>query len=223
MADTAGFPQIPGRVWWGVRDLLHKTPSIKIDERLLTVELSVQPVAARQYVGELRRAGIIDDDGRASDIARKWRLDDKYNEAVAELVARIYPEGLLHAAPPRGGDRDKAVSWFMQEGLGRGSASNKAATYFLIGSPTPNEAPPRASSFASRATNRPRPRNPANSQNAPSRGTDDPARRRPQSGNLEWTPLNINIQIHISADASSDQIDAIFSAMRRHLHDGTAN
>jgi hypothetical protein len=36
-------------------------------------------------------------------------------------------------------------------------------------------------------------------------------------------PLNVNVQIHISADASGEQIESIFSAMRRYLYDSPAN
>jgi hypothetical protein len=32
-------------------------------------------------------------------------------------------------------------------------------------------------------------------------------------------PLNINIQIHISADATSEQIENIFAAMKKYLYD----
>jgi peptide/nickel transport system substrate-binding protein len=42
----------------------------------------------------------------------------------------------------------------------------------------------------------------------------------------EWAvqvPLNINVQIHISADAGSEQIEAIFNAMRRYLHEAPNN
>jgi|SRR3954452_4152889 hypothetical protein len=35
----------------------------------------------------------------------------------------------------------------------------------------------------------------------------------------EIMPLNINVQIHISADASGEQIQTIFSSMRRYLYD----
>jgi hypothetical protein len=36
-------------------------------------------------------------------------------------------------------------------------------------------------------------------------------------------PLNINVQIHISAEATGAQIESIFSAMRRYLYDGPDN
>ena len=33
-------------------------------------------------------------------------------------------------------------------------------------------------------------------------------------------PLNINVQIHISAEATGEQIESIFTAMRRYLYGG---
>ena len=59
MADKLSYPQIPSTVWWGVRNLLQRSPNATIDERALGVELNVQEVAARQYVVELKRVGIL--------------------------------------------------------------------------------------------------------------------------------------------------------------------
>ena len=36
--------------------------------------------------------------------------------------------------------------------------------------------------------------------------------------NAPAVPLHINIQVHIAADATSDQVDAIFSSMAKHLY-----
>lgn len=40
-----------------------------------------------------------------------------------------------------------------------------------------------------------------------------------RSAMLDQIPLNLNIQIHISADAGTDQIETIFRAMRMYLND----
>src|SRR5215471_3727426 len=150
MADKNRYPQIPSTVWWGVRAILQRTPNATVDERMLGVQLEVQEVAARQYITELKNVGILTDEGKATPLAQKWRLDETYGQAVSELAGNVYPEGLLHVAPPGEAERQKVVSWFLQEGLGQGTAGNKAATYVLLTSPSPNESPARGTVSAPR-------------------------------------------------------------------------
>lgn len=220
MADTSSYPQIPRPVWWGVRSVLQRSPGTTIDERLLGTQLNVQDVAARQYVAELKRVGILNDEGRATELAQQWRLDESYSEAVNSLLSNIYPQSLLQVAPPEDGDRAKAASWFQRGGLGEGTAKNKAATYLLIGSPNPDDVASRPSSTKPKADKA------ASATKAVGRTKQaSPVEQAPrvQHPRSDAMPLNINVQIHISADATGDQIESIFSAMRRYLYaDATA-
>lgn len=225
MAGKIRYPQIPSTVWWGVRSILQRTPNATLDERMLGVQLGVQEAAARAYITELRAVGIINEDGKATPLAQKWRLDETYAEAVEQLIQDSYPEGLIHIAPPGEAERQKVVSWFQREGLGQGAAGNKAATYLLLSSPTPNEAP-RAGTKSPSAEAQPRSR-PARQSSSPARTKDDSGKTpggRSNGGQRGavgegGVPLNVNIQIHISADAGTEQIESIFQAMRRYLYD----
>ena len=145
MAEKSGYPQIPSTVWWGVRSILERSPKMTINERTLGVELNVQEVAARQYVAELRKVGILNEDNKATPVAEKWRHEETYGEAIDEILRNVYPEELIEIAPRGFADRQKVVTWFTREGLGSGTAGNKAATYLLISSETPNESPSRGS------------------------------------------------------------------------------
>jgi hypothetical protein len=229
MAEKNRYPQIPSTVWWGVRSLLQRTPNVTVDERLLGVQLGVQDAAAKQYITELKSVGILTEEGKATPLAQKWRLDETYGEAVEKLIASIYPEGLVQAAER---DRQRVVNWFLREGLGQGAAGNKAATYLLIGSPNPNEAPTRGGAQAGReaSTSQPRRRraDTQKGETAPasagagrvSKPTGGAGGRSPSRTPVpDAFPLNVNVQIHISADAGSEQIESIFSAMKRYLYD----
>jgi len=219
MADKSSYPQIPATVWWGLRSILQRTPSATIDDRFLMVQLGVQEAAARQYLSELKRVGLLSEEGKATPVAGRWRNDETYWGAVQEILKAVYPPGLLQVAPPEDAQRQKVVSWFTHEGLGSGTAGNKAATYLLIASRTPNESPARSSSSPKASAE-------------PARVAKVTAAKRPQarqesnqsvSRKVEAMPLNINVQIHISADATGEQIEAIFSAMRRYLYDSPTN
>jgi hypothetical protein len=229
MAEKVRYPQIPGTVWWGVRAVMQRTPNATIDERLLGVTLGVQEAAAKAYINELRQVGILSEDNKPTTLAQKWRLDETYADAVQELVEATYPEGLVHVAPPGDADRQKIVSWFMREGLGQGAAGNKAATYLMISSPTPNEAP-RAGTASGSSEKPARAKTSTRKRGTEPTAPEERARNRPQThsggaaemrGNSspDSLPLNINIQIHISADAGTEQIESIFQAMRRYLYD----
>jgi hypothetical protein len=227
MADKIKLPQIPSTVWWGVRAILNKTPNATIDGRFLSIQLNVQEVAAKQYISELMVVGILSEDFKATPLANKWRLDTTYKDAVEELIANVYPQSLRETAPANEGDRQKAITWFQQEGLGEGSAKNKAATYFLLGTENPNEAPPKtatarngkndtATSAATRRVTQPA----VKAKVKQGRNSDVPRQRSNSNVNgSDAIPLNVNVQIHISADAGSEQIESIFSAMRRYLYD----
>jgi len=234
MADKNRYPQIPSTVWWGVRSILNRTPNATIDERLLGVQLAVQEAAAKAYINELRHVGIVTEEGKATPLAQRWRLDDSYGDAVTELIQATYPEGLVHIAPPGEAERQKVVSWFQREGLGQGAAGNKAATYLLLSSPTPNEAP-KAAAKSGQSDSPARTRTPRRQTNggrtsdvAEARITREAADERevknPSAGRSgDAFPLNVNVQIHISADAGSEQIESIFQAMRRYLYDAPAS
>ncbi len=220
MPEKNRYPQIPSTVWWGFRGILTRTPNTTIDERLLGIELGVQGAAARQYIVELKLVGLLSEENKATPLALKWRLDTGYEEAVRELAEKIYPDGLRDMAPPGNAERQKVVSWFLHEGLGQGAAGNKAATYLMITSPTPNEAPARAS--GSRGDESAKRTATAKMPNAAPPHVASQSRRvgsRAPAPSAESFPLNINVQIHISADAGSEQIESIFSAMRRYLYD----
>lgn len=231
MAEKARFPQIPSTVWWGLRSLLQRSPNVTVDGRFLAVQLGVQEVAAKQYVLELQSVGILSEDGKATAVAQKWRLDQTYSAAVEEILKGAYPDGLLAVAPPGEADRQKVVNWFMHEGFGQGAAGNKAATYMLIGSPSPNEAPSRSvtpkAEGKSATLARAKPTKPkagtvaASSEAAIS--TKEPSKVANPLSRTDSFPLNLNIQIHISADAGTEQIESIFSAMKRYLYDNQAS
>ncbi len=218
MADQS-FPQIPATVWWGMRQLLQRTPSAKFDDGMIAASLGVQPAAARQYVAELKRIGILDDEGKATEIANLWRMDLSYGEAVEAIVSGAYPEQLTTIAPPGNADRQTVVNWFMQQGLGEGSARNKAATYLLVSSAEPNTTSNSSTRKDSKRNSGDDTAKPLTAARRTRRSTSPPMADKPAKSTADIMPLNVNVQIHISADAGNDQIESIFAAMRKYLKD----
>lgn len=132
MAESVSYPQIPSTVWSGVWKILHDSPSRRIDDAVLAIELDVQRTAAKQYLKELQRLGLFNEDGSTSDLAKEWRQDGDNPDVIDKLLHKSYPLELRELAPPNNLDRDKIVRWFVSQGLGAGSAKNKAATYIRV-------------------------------------------------------------------------------------------
>lgn len=224
MADSSNYPQLPRSVWRGTWEILRKTPKRKLDEKALSVELAVQPTAAKAYARELVRLGLLKEDFTPSDLANRWRQDGKAPDVIEEILGLAYPVELRELAPRDDLNREKIVRWFMNEGLGEGSAKNKAATFIMVstGVSDDEEAPvakPRNASSRKAATKE----NSVRSAKAEAdrRGTEDgESGKGGDNGKrtrLGKPDLNVNVQIHISADATAEQIDAIFSSMRRYF------
>lgn len=214
MADKPSFIQIPSTVWWGVRGLLQRSPSMTINEATLGVEFQVQDSAAKAYIAQLKSAGIITEENKATSLATDWRLDDKYSDSVDKLIKKNYPQELIDIAPPENQDRGRAVQWFLRQGLGEGAAGNKAATYLLVGSPQPGGAAQPKAATPKNPTKKVAPASKQVTPEKPSRSIKQRSNESPKD-----IPLNINVQIHISAESSTEQIEAIFASMRKYLYD----
>jgi hypothetical protein len=209
-------------VWKGVWQILKRTPSRRLDDKALAIELNVQQTAARQYRAELTRLGILNEDGTPTDLAGRWRQDGDDPQIITEILQKAYPQELLELAPPDDLDRDKVVRWFMSQNLGEGAAKNKASTYMRVASGVSSiDAPPPAQTKkAAKATAASSPRTPVaretsrSSGGASAKGSGAGERRKPD--------FAVNVQIHISADATTEQIDAIFAAMSRYFDDSAS-
>jgi hypothetical protein len=215
------YPQLPTTVWRGVREMLRKAPKRKLDEKILAVELNVQQTAAKAYQNQLVSLGLLNDDGTPTALADRWRQNDPA-DAIIEILKGSYPQELLDLAPIGDLQRPKIVSWFMSEGLGTGAAGNKAATYIMIAQSASGEEAPAKATGSSRS----QPPAKAAERKRVDRRTSEPKakvengvlNRRDEGAARQAKPdLNINIQIHISADASSEQIESIFSSMKRYF------
>lgn len=213
--EKQSYPQIPSRVWWGIRDVFKARPSARLTEQTLASQLSVQPSAAKAYLKQMQIVGLVDENGGATEIASKWRNDPTYSEAVEEILAHTYPKELIDAYPSGSADLKKVTEWFQYGGLGAGAARNKASTYVLIADGYPNDAE-KAPPGRERKSVKDRPTGSEETrvQRKPAAATQG---RSQKNDRISFPELNLNIQIHISADATTEQIEAIFAAMNKYL------
>ena len=157
---------------------------------------------------------------------QNWRNDAKYREVCAEILRVVYPQELLDIAPPPTPNRDEVINWFMHDAqLGLGTAKNKAATYLLIAAGDPSKQHDRSGKKKAPQKEGKRPaarRAPAKAvaYAEPALATAATSESQSGSANVRISPeLQLNIQIHISPETSTDQIDAIFASMARYFRD----
>ncbi len=214
------YPMLPINHWWQLRKKFKQSIPGVVTEGFLATVLDMQPNSARANVLPfLKQLGIIDEEGKTGERANRWRDDEHYPEVCKAMLNEIYPKELLDAVPNPVTDRARAERWFAREtGTGAAAARRMAALYVVLAEADPSKQP-------SEHEKKERP------TRKPKEGSDDPARQRavaapaasavskhqPQEG--QPAPgLYINLQIHISADATSDQIDQIFASMAKHIY-----
>lgn len=214
------YPQLPSNVWWALRRKFLQSLPANLNGTYLATVLAVEKSAAQNYFNELKFIGLVDKEGKVNQpLAKKWRDDKQYAEACKEIRENVYPESLLQVCPPPNPNRDEVVRWFLHDaGLGKGAAGNKAKFYLLVCSGVIAEDQPTGRSpKSSRSQSAPvekltavKPAAAQQSEPAPRRGATNESFRTDAR-------IHIDIHVHISPQSTPDQIEAIFSAMAKHL------
>lgn len=225
MAERRGYPTIPAGVWWKLREQFQRTVPGTVTKSYLATVLRVEDKTAANIMGPLRTLGLINEEGKPTPRANKWRFDEDYAEVCRAMVEDVYPEELRHAVPDPSSDRDAAERWFMRNaGVGKGGARQMAAVYSLLVTADPKQKPDtQATAQRAPTVDRSSPRATPSKRARRKSSEADPEDReeidRDKGGASDPLPsININIQVHISPDATPEQIEQIFASMARHLY-----
>lgn len=217
MADRPTFPSIPAKNWWDLRQRFKSSPPRDVTAAYLSDVLTLQERAAANLIPSLRTVGLIDDKGKPTERAGRWRDDEHYPEVTREMITEVYPQGLLDAAPPDNPDTAVVRRWFMREtGTGEARAAILANFYRLLaaGDPAGRDEPVRRSERPAAAA-------PRAQRQAPARKTGK-VENVPDTGpQLERAPLptlSVAVQVYIDKEMTADQVDHVFASMARHLY-----
>lgn len=229
---TQTYPKVSAKSWNVLRARVATAPSTKLTPTFVASILGMaNPASARDnIVGPLRRLGLVEEDGGLTARGAKWRIDAQYDQACKEILDEIYPDDLKSLVGPDGSMRKSEItSWFSHQGLGESNARQMAATFMIIAEkklPEPGDVEPKKK--PSRITAKPRKNLAAVAKaDLPEPGStaiatfdvDDSVSQRPSTGVAKAAPnVHIDIQIHIPAAATADQIDQIFASMAKHLY-----
>lgn len=230
MADTTKlvFPRIPESNWWTLRDQFAKALPREVSVGYLKTLLQLnQEASARNLQSPLRQLGLIDADEKPTDLANDWRNDAKYASACEIMRQNVYPQELRDLYNDITADKTAVESWFKYTAkLADATAKASAAMYLMLLDPAPKS----SADFSKSKT----PIKNDNKGNNAAKGTPNSSLPQNTTAKSEkvispiappkevtdtsnWFSLHIDLQIHISPEASAEQIDQIFASMAKHI------
>jgi hypothetical protein len=196
------YPVIPEKHWWTLRKRFQQSIPSNVTPGFLATTLNMQEKSAKSnIIPSLVMMGIIDQDGKPTNRATRWRDDQKYPEVCHEIRTEIYPQELLEAAPGPSIDRGAVERWFASKtGAGKVAVQRFAKVYEFLAS-----------------AELPKPKGRAR-RKASERISPIPTADEGPPVLSDFVPsIHIDIQIHISPEAKPDQIDQIFASMAKYL------
>ena len=220
-SPTQTYPSITATAWWALRKKFRQSIPSQVTATYLSTVLKMKEVSARTNVlPGLKAIRLIDEDGKTTPRANRWRDDGTYKEVCKEIREQIYPQELRDAVPGPSVNVASAVSWFMTTTeCGQSAAGKMAALYSLLTRADPSEGDtaatrkPRKVQRSSSGGKAPvkaaaKKKEPANQQQASG----------PNVGKIELPELRLNLEIRIDASVTPEQIDQIFASMAKYLY-----
>lgn len=218
-----GYPKIPIKAWTALRSRAASAPSTKFTPSVVAalMGMSSPESASSNTVSPMRRVGLIDDEGALTPRGNKWRVDASYADACQEILDDVYPSELEPLTDDSGRpDAQRVRTWFDHKGFGESNARQMASTYLMIAKKSPpTTSSPEAANSSTRGASPRRTRQPRMSRHSgePAASGTEPETAADRS--MGSSPnVHLDIQIHIPAAASPEQIDHIFESMARHLY-----
>lgn len=222
MADRKSYPSIPERNWWELRRrFLSRPPKGEVTAAYLSDVLGIQEKAAANLLPSLRVVGLIDDAGKPTPRASKWRDDEQYTEVTREIIAEVYPQGLLDAAPPDHPEVATAQRWFLREtGTGQARANMLAAFYRLLAEGDPLAGEEGRRRAAERQATEPQRRTARAA--AQRRSSGDGSSGDPDEAAVvrkaQLPSLSVAVQVYVDKNMTAEQVDHVFASMAKHLY-----
>lgn len=214
------FPRMSVSHWWALRDKFKQTIPGTVTENYIATILNMSTNSARTNVlPPLRQIGIIGEDGKPNDISKRWRDDTQYPAVCQEIIKNVYPSELIDAIPDPENNKDAAERWFAHTtGVGSVAVKKMVAFYSLLCQADPSKSlketkqKPTKTKKSVKNDNKSAP--PPKTENI----TESKSKTLDSQTKTKYPQISINLQIHISSDASTEQIDQIFESMAKHIY-----
>jgi len=212
------YPVLAVKHWWALRNRFKETIPGIVTDNYISTTLNMKPASAQTNIlPSLKAIGFIDGEGKInSELAIKWRDDEQYKTVCGEIVEMTYPNELLDAIANPLDDIDSVKRWFSNEtGAGQEAVRRMTAFYLLLFEGNPNSKPVQKTKVL-KTSSKAVVSNQYSKKKSKKESLHERPENKPYPGDLP--SVNINIEIHISSDASPDQIDKIFESMASHIY-----
>ena len=228
MAKNSTFPMLPGAHWWTLREKFKQSIPGVVTDSYLAATLNMQARSARVNVlPYLRDIGLIGDDNRTQELAKPWRDDSQYSDVCRQIREKIYPEELRSAAPDPSKDRSAIERWFANHTGAGASAISRMTQFYLIlleadVDKKPQDRIAKTEEGKKKLSDKP-PKDAKKKEIITAKSLESSVQNassgtHTKDGSPSYPGVSINLQIHISSDATPDQIDKIFESMAKHIY-----
>ena len=228
--SKATYPSMPTSSWHKLREQFKRTiPSVVTDSYISSVFDITEKSARSNILPSLRYTGLIDNEGKPTDLAVKWRDDGQYQEVCEQMRREIYSSELIDLGYDNASQRNEIQRWFANSiKVGATAARKMTSFYLLLCESDPNKVAPKKATPKKVAPKKVTQSNEQKTKaKADRQGEHSSTSESQDSTELQGASrviqenrgpeLHFNIQIHISPDSTVDQIDAVFASMAKHL------
>jgi hypothetical protein len=130
--DTT-FPKIADTNWWKLRDLFKKKVPTLVTPSYLSSALSMNETSAKtNLLAPFKKIGILDSDGKPTDLAYDWRDDSKYKAVCEKLIQDLYPTEIHDLFHSPDIEPQQLTSWFMNSARCGEPAAKMFSRFYLL-------------------------------------------------------------------------------------------
>lgn len=232
--DSISYPMIAKKNWWLLRRQFSKAiPTVLSPEYVSNLLGISSQSASSNIIVPFKVIGLIDSEMKPTDRAVKWRDNDAYSAVCEEILSEVYPQELRELFIGPEIDRKRLERWFQSNvRVGENAATKMASFYSLLHAADLNDetdvksGTPRAQSKVRGPRTQPRSiagSNGSTSSESVVANGPDPREYVAEDSAGSRPSLHVDIQIHISSDATAEQIDQVFASMAKHLYSSRTN
>lgn len=227
------YPRINEAVWWKLRKSFRDRLPGVVDLGYLRGVLGYNESSARTLIPHLKRVGLIDDDGKPTERANRWRNDQQYSSVCQEIVESVYPQGLRDAFHDPSSQRDAVADWIAHVTRSGADTAQGFAKFYLMllqadstaaeSSSAAGKMPKATKREATSARGRAGRAATSASRVPGAQATESDRGEQPHHAgqnqrSRSFAPsVHLDFQIHITPDSSPEQVDHIFASMAKHL------
>lgn len=170
-------------------------------------------------VAGLQRFGLIDESGALTKRGNLWRIDASYGKACQEILDEVYPSELASLRGDDGlPDPVSVRTWFDHQGFGESNAQQMSATFIMIATKAIPDTQKDAKAARVAKKTAARTSTQVRKETAKPKSHEDGNERARMNFENEAPTVHIDVQIHLPAAATAEQIDQIFASMAKHLY-----